>query len=568
VELFFSDTVYNEHATYLRRIRVKNLRPEARTIKLFFNQQFHIAEASRGDTAYYAPDVRAVVHYKGRRVFFVSAKSDTTFFDDYSIGLLGIEGKEGVWRDAEDGVLSKNGIEHGSVDSAIGLSLDLPVSGEVHATYWVVAGQTFRQAEQLHADVLERGAEHLERTSADFWRAWAANSVLSRGVVSVERYRLFERSLFVIETHVDARGAIIASGDSSILQNGRDTYAYCWPRDATYSALALLEAGHSNACRLFLEFCDDVITDKGYLLHKYRSDHSLGSSWHPWVREGKAEPPIQEDETAMPLLAFDAYYRATHDLEFVEGFYNTSIKRSASFLSEYRDPKTGLPLPSHDLWEERFGVFTYTASATMRALEIAATFAQLLGKRDSYREWQNAADEIRAGIITHLIDEKEGIAKSLSEFGARGVVRDFTVDASSWYGLFRFGVLPIGNPLLEKGYERVRSVLATDDEGGIARYEGDRYFGGVDTGVGNPWCITTLWCAEYEIARAHSREDLAHALPFVAWVEKRASSAGLLAEQYNPRTKEAVSVQPLVWSHAQYVHTILALVAKEKNLAG
>ena len=67
-----------------------------------------------------------MVHYKGRRVFLISAKSNDAFFDDYSVGLLGIEGKEGTWRDAEDGVLSKSAIEHGSVDSVIALSLFIP----------------------------------------------------------------------------------------------------------------------------------------------------------------------------------------------------------------------------------------------------------------------------------------------------------------------------------------------------------------------------------------------------------------------------------------------------------
>ena len=38
-------------------------------------------------------------------------------------------------------------------------------------------------------------------------------------------------------------------------------------------------------------------------MHKYRPDKSLGSSWHPWVRNGKPELPIQEDETALVIYA-------------------------------------------------------------------------------------------------------------------------------------------------------------------------------------------------------------------------------------------------------------------------
>ena len=36
-------------------------------------------------------------------------------------------------------------------------------------------------------------------------------------------------------------------------------------------------------------------------MHKYRSDSSLGSSWHGWIVNGHPELPIQEDETALIL---------------------------------------------------------------------------------------------------------------------------------------------------------------------------------------------------------------------------------------------------------------------------
>ena len=48
--------------------------------------------------------------------------------------------------------------------------------------------------------------------------------------------------------------------------------------------------------------------------------------------------------------------------------HSENSHRIAEFLIEFRDPDTKLPLPSFDLWEERQGVFTFTACAVVAGL--------------------------------------------------------------------------------------------------------------------------------------------------------------------------------------------------------
>ncbi len=566
IGLEFEDFVYNEHDIFVRTVRVLNKVSHARTVKLFFNQQFHISENKHGDTGYYSPELHAVVHYKGRRVFMISARSEGSYFDDYSVGLLGIEGHEGTWRDAEDGTLSKGAIEHGTVDSVIGLTLALGAGATRDVEYWIAAGRTYRRAERIHRDILSRSPSHLQRTTTDFWLAWVNRTDLVSCGLGKDFVDLYKRSLLTMRSHTDNHGAIIASGDSSILQSGRDTYTYCWPRDSAYIVLAYLRAGHMASSAHFHEFCKDIITDQGYLLHKYRPDRSLGSSWHPWVRDGHAQPPIQEDETAITLVSLYEHYQLSRDVEMIERLYNPYVKRAADFLTRYRDKRTGLPLPSHDLWEERLGVFTYTASSVYAGLMCAARFAKLLGKEVARRRWESAAEEVRDGILQYLVPEDGHVKKSLS-FGPEGITYDDTPDASSFYGLFRFGVLPVGDPKLNGAYEYIkRELMIPKGIGGVARYRGDNYFRTTHDTVGNPWLITTLWLTEYEIARATRPNELVVPLKGLEWVLARAGEAGLLAEQYNPLTGEPASVTPLVWSHAQYVLTFHAYVDKLKEL--
>lgn len=76
----------------------------------------------------------------------------------------------------------------------------------------------------------------------------------------------------------------------------------------------------------FFNFCNDIVSEKGYFMHKYRPDKSLGSSWHPWISGGRKHLPIQEDETALVLYALWRYFELSRDIEFIEGIYNSFIK--------------------------------------------------------------------------------------------------------------------------------------------------------------------------------------------------------------------------------------------------
>ena len=154
ISLSFKDIVYNESDIFLREVLVKELGGRARSAKLFFGQEFEISRAPGGDTAYYDPATGSIIHYKGPRAFLINGRHGETPFDDYAIGLFGVEGKDGAWRDAEDGVLSKNAIEHGSVDSIIGFSLSLAAHGEETVRYWLAAGDSVDHAPRLTAHVL------------------------------------------------------------------------------------------------------------------------------------------------------------------------------------------------------------------------------------------------------------------------------------------------------------------------------------------------------------------------------------------------------------------------------
>lgn len=567
VRISLSDVVYNEKDIFIREVTVHNLRDHERDIKVFFSQQFEISETRRGDTAYFDPRCQSIIHYKGRRAFLVNAQWGDKSFDDYTVGLFEIEGKEGSHVDAADGVLSKNPIEHGSTDSVIGVTVTVPPKNKEIFHYWITVGESIREVQQLNSYLLRKSPVHLIKTTRDYWRAWSNRRDFSFHGLSKKTIRLFKHSMRTIRSHVGDNGAIIASGDSAMLQHGRGTYSYVWPRDGAFTALALDQVGSFNAGKRFFQFCNDVITDEGYFMHKYRPDGSLGSSWHPWIRSGNPELPIQEDETALVVFALWEHYALTKDLEFIENIYNSLIERAADFLVHYTYKDTGLPYPSYDLWEEKYGISTFSTSATYGALIAASKFARLLGKEEKERLYIDTAEKMKKAIIKHLYDSELGMFVKLINFQNSEVVVDKTLDMSSFYGIFRFGVLDPGDILMKKSITTIENKLCMKTGiTGVPRYEGDNYFRLSKNTPPNPWFITTLWLGQYYITEAKSEEDLKVVKEMFNWVCKYALSTGILSEQLNPYTGEQLSAAPLTWSHAEFLITVINYLEKLEEL--
>lgn len=567
VELAFADVVYNEHDIFLRHVVVRNGADREREIRIYFAQQFEIYRSEGSDTAYYDPLSRSVIHYKGRRVFLVGASLEGEPFQEYAIGLAGVQGKEGAYKDAEDGALSKNAIEHGVTDSVVGLYGNYEPHEQRTIAQWIAAAETIEHAHELNSYVLEKGPMHLLHTATDYWRAWVQAYDWHLQGLSEGQAALFRRSMMAVRAHVDRKGGILASLDSDMLQYGNDTYTYVWPRDAAYAALALDAAGDTGVARRFFQFSAATLSKGGYMLHKFLPDRSLGSSWHPWVRDGLPALPIQEDETAIIITTLAKHHARSHDVEFLESMYNPLVKRAAEFMIDHRDPHTRLPLPSYDLWEMKWGTHTYTCACVYGALVASADLAKVLGKRDDETRFRAAAEEVKKAIIDRLWDDASGYFIKHEYKDGDLVSRDTVLDASSAYGIFAFGVLPPDDAKLVRAWEEtVRRLSHGIPIGGIARYEHDEYYRSDQESAGNPWIVTTLWYAEYLIARAKNDHDLDHVRDIFAWVEKRALQSGAMAEQFNPQTGAPLSAQPLAWSHAAYVTAVIRYVEKLEAL--
>lgn len=558
LELLFTNAIYNEKNIFLREVEVTNHGDHTEDIKVFFHQVFSIYGTSQEDTAYYDPAKHALIHYEGRRMFLIYAEISDIPFDDYSVGLYGIEGKEGTWKDAEDGILSKNPIEHGHVDSTLSVPLTLHKNETKKIYYWITVGEAKTEVYELHDFIKYKSPQLLIESTAKFWRAWLTRQEYLDCNITDKRYmELFRKSLFYIRGNIDNRGAILASGDSDMLQYGRDTYSYMWPRDGAMTVMALLIVGEYNISKHFFKFCNDVIEPDGYLMHKYRADRSLGSSWHPFIKNDEEILPIQEDETALVLVALWEYYKKTKDIEFIEGHYNEVVRRMAVFLAEFTDPETNLPKPSYDLWEEKHGVSTFTSATVYAGLVAGAKFAKLFARDGDEKMFTEKAEKMREAILEKLYDKDLKMFVKLLNSKKGELIYDKTIDMSSIHAIYTYGVLDINSSIVAESIKTIEEKLRIHTGiDGVPRYQGDRYFMQVE-GVPNPWYITTLWLAQYYARTAKNANDLANVTHWIDWTITHSPLSGVLSEQLHPFTGEQLSATPLTWSHAEYVRTII-----------
>jgi GH15 family glucan-1,4-alpha-glucosidase len=279
--------------------------------------------------------------------------------------------------------------------------------------------------------------------------------------------------------------------------------------------------------------------------------------------------PVQEDETALVLWALWRHFQRFRDVEFIKLHYRGLVVRAGNWMAAYRDPDTGLPLPSWDLWEERRGVLGWTVGATWGGLQAAASFAEAFGEDGLAATYRRTADEIRAGAEAHLWSPDLGrFVRMINRREDGGWDVDPGIDASL-FGLWYFGMFTPDDPRIVATMQAAQDRLwvKTNVEG-MARYENDRYHQVSQDAAnvpGNPWFICTLWLAQWTIATAQAVKDLQPALAILDWAAAHALPSGVMAEQVNPYTNAPLSVSPLTWSHATLVMTVLEYLARRAS---
>jgi GH15 family glucan-1,4-alpha-glucosidase len=555
IKLNFEDFVDSSNDIFARKVTITNLDSKSRQVRLFFHQVFQISAQGRADTAMYVPDGNYILDYKGRCSILAYAETATGQpFDQHAVGNAGIENKEGTFRDAEDGELSKSNVEHASVDSTLRISIDIKPHESETVHYWLAVADSQNRLEKLHSLMLGDGFDIRLNATANHWHDWLSQSEEKLSKIDSKYIPPLKKSLMVIKAHTDDHGGIIASCDSSIYNYGRDYYSYVWPRDGAFVIWPLIKLGYTNEPKKFFEFCRSIIHEDGYLMHKYQPDRAIGSTWHPLIHNNREELAIQEDETAIVIFMLGEYLKYSNDQKFIDQMYDQLVRPAADFMSNFIDKESQLPHASYDLWEEKFLVNTYTTAVTYKALIVASEMARVRGIKADEEKWMKVADILLSRVDVFYDDVRQLFMKGYV-FSGSDINIDNTLDISSFYGVYAFDYY-IDKSQVDNTLAAIESLLLDiSPSGGTARYEDDSYFRSDPPFKGNPWFVTTLWMAQY-YAKNNQQDKAKH---YLNWALKNSLESGLLSEQISPEDSKIVGVTPLAWSHSELINTILDL---------
>ncbi|MCI4323925.1 MAG: glycoside hydrolase family 15 protein [Thermoplasmata archaeon] len=524
VQIRVQDHVHPNHDLIIRRIGLTA--PAGRAFRVFQYHSLNIGESPYQETAYIDPESGSVIHYKRRQYFeFFGAPK----FDVAGCGEHTLKGLRGTYVDAEDGRLEGRKISHGSVDSAVQWNLTGAGDSEQVVRLFIALGENTEETGRLRESALSGGnVGRMEREAEAFWKTWLARHPMRATPDLSPQSRAIYRTSVLVLRHVAAtNGSIIASPDRRSLILGGDTYNYCWWRDGGYVAKAMDEAGLYEYAERFLNFALSCQSSNGSFRHRHFPDGAFGSSWHP-------PPFLQIDQTGTVLAAVWHHFKRRMDLDVLLEFW-PMVKSAADFLLSFRDPESALPKRSYDLWEERDGVHFYSTAVVSHALERAARIGLELGK-DAER-WRVAADAMRESALERFYDPKlDRFVRSLDP-------RDERLDSSMLLA-FKLGLISESDPRTRTLVDAIEQRLWSPRVGGLARYEGDEYYGHE-----NPWIVSTLWLAEARLLLG----DRERCRELLEWVVTNATPSGLLAEQIDSTTKEPRSATPLTWSHSTFV---------------
>lgn len=526
----------NDEPIYYSIIKVVNNNNVQKNLKLFFIHNINLYSNPFGDTAFYDPYTFSIIHYKSKRYLGFKAFSSSFTFSEYNIG------KGNLIDDLYDGYLGLNAIDNGDVNSSLGIEMKIDPNSFTKLYYVIAAGKNLGEIRNTLRKINFATVETSFTLSYMFWRNWLKKS-LKINLDNINK--IYQVSLLTIKNHMDLNGSIIASSDFSFVKVYGDSYQYCWPRDAAIAAYALDIAGYKELAIRHFNFISELLSSEGFLYHKYSPNKTLASSWHPWIYKGKKIYPIQEDETALELWAIASHYERYSDIDEISYLYKKFVKPALKFIMSYMEE--GLPKPSFDLWEERYGIHIYTISTVYGALTKGSKLAKDMGDEILGEDLLDTASLMKEITLKRMTYNGRFIRR-IDEEGNQ----DLTIDASLYSPAF-FGLISPEDPIMVKTINEIEAKLKVSN--GIIRYENDMYQRRKKQP--NPWLITTLWLAEYYADIKNKNK----ALEYITWVLNRALPTGFLPEQVDPETFEPTSVTPLVWSHAEFIIAVNKLLS-------
>jgi alpha,alpha-trehalase len=442
----------------------------------------------------------------------------------------------------------------------IRLRSDLPLGIEanrVRARHILKPGETAYCALSWAKDLVapedaEQAKAQIDATTR-FWRSW-----LGRARIPDHRWRdPLQRSALTIKglTYMPT-GATVAALTTSLPETpGGERnwdYRYTWIRDTTFTLRALHYLNLDWEADEYMQFVADVeATEDGSLQIMYGIDgrRDLTESTRDDLTGYAGAKPVRIGNGAFDQRQNDVFGAALDSILLHTRRSERLPRRLWPIVQTQAECATGVwREPDQGIWEARGAPQHYVSSKLMCwvALDRAAQLAEIRGDPKLKEKWQTTADEIRADILEHGVDD-------------RGVLRQHyetdSLDASALLAAI-FGFLPGDDERLRATVNAIADELTED--GFVLRYRTGETDDGLSGKEG-----TFLICSFWLVSGLAIVGDLQRARDLMERLLRISSPLGLYAEEFDAATGRHLGNFPQAFSHLALMDAAARIIVPE-----
>ena len=386
--------------------------------------------------------------------------------------------------------------------------------------------------------------------TAHHWQHW-----LARGNFPDHPWRSYlERSALTLKGMAFApTGAIVAAATTSLPETPEGErnwdYRYSWIRDSAFALWGLHTLGFDWEANDFFWFLADVAERDADLQVMYSIDgspaadeqileHLSGYEGARPVRIGNAAHNQRQHDLWGAVL--DSFYIHTRSVDRLDDrIWPILARQVESAIAHWQEPDNGI-------WEVRGEPKHFTSSKMMCwvAADRGVRLARMRGEPETAERWQQAADEIRADICEHALDDRGVFTQ---HYGTDAL--DASLLLMPLVGFLpaddlrvRATVLAIAEELTEDGLVVRYRVKETDD--GLAGEEGT-------------FTICSFWLVS---ALAHIGEHT-RARELAEKLLSFASPLGLYAEEIDSRSGRHLGNFPQAFTHLALINAIMHVIS-------
>lgn len=397
-------------------------------------------------------------------------------------------------------------------------------------------------------------ADRMLATTEQFWRDWVA-----QGRETAHWPPAVTRSLITLRALIyEPTGGIVAAPTASLpeqLGGPRNwDYRFCWLRDATFTLLALMNAGYYKEAEAWRHWLLRAIAgspNQLQIMYGIAGERRLTEWEIPWLPGYENSTPVRIGNGAHGQLQLDVFGEVMDAIHQARAGGLTTLDAGWAMQREIlAHLATCWEQPDYGIWEVRGPPqhFTYSKIMCWVAFDRAIKDAEQYGLEGPLDTWRELRAAIHRQICERGFDPQRNCF--VQAYGST------QLDASLLL-IPELGFLPASDPRIDATIREIERNLMRD--GLLLRYDTATTDDGLPPGEG-AFLACSFWLADaYAMC---GRLDDARAL--FERLLSLCNDVGLLAEEYDPVARRMTGNFPQGFSHLSLVNTAFNLAQAEK----